>query len=196
MRLIKHMLPRSFSEDEVRDFLNNKDDPKTLDYYIRHIIDIRTEGGLTYEGHFHVTLQSHDDIKAHALRHIREIRNNKKAHPGKSPPLMFFTMHLFPHQYLPKCRTLGIVTKYALPVNITNPNAGKLTEYSYGPGAAHRYTRAEPPHMMQNKYMVIYRRSAWDRKSELKIKTVQDDENSPSDSPSDESGIVTATSST
>lgn len=163
------MLPRTFSPDEVKDFLANRNDPKTMDYYIYHLVNIKVEGGICHDGTFSISLSSSHNIKSEAFRHIKEIRNKKKAHPGKSDPLMFFAMHLFEGQFLPKCRTIGIVSKYSCNVEITNPIAGTTTTHSYGPSGTMKYQCLAPPTIHKSKYMVIYRRSAWDRKGELKI---------------------------
>lgn len=170
------MRSRSFNIDEVTRILVNRNDPKTMDYYLVRVMNLKTRYADMYSnGHMNFTIASDDIIMSEAIHQMMRYRHYINGRQSKNKEQLFFVLEMFEDRVLPKCRTLRIIGRHRFSTQLPNPIAGQAVPPPPGPRSAFFYQRYEPPYIAKSKQLCIYCRNNWDRKGELKINDNNDE---------------------
>lgn len=162
------MNSRHYTLDELTQLIQNRDNPKTMDYYLNKMLNI-FEGNddarvfSTHNGAFTANIRSNNPILEHAFVLLRRGANKN----------ILFVMRMFEEKIFPKSKTFKIVSRTTCPVYIVNPLAGQVTETKYSSGYLHRHV--EEPTKQHPKPLILYSKNNWDRKGMLTINSTKVD---------------------
>jgi hypothetical protein len=163
------MQSRQYSLTELSSLIQNKDNPKTMDYYFIKILNIfngENDNGYCYDslalnhgGVFAVSITSRHPVLSSALCLLKrgESKNNN----------LLFVMRLFENHLFPKSKTFRVISRTTCPVDIINPKAGQIEEFKYPSGYIQRSVQH---HFLQHpKPLMLYNKNNWQRKGTLNI---------------------------
>jgi hypothetical protein len=163
------MISRQYSLTELCSLIQNKDNPKTMDYYFNRMLNVFSydeEAGhntphiaLTYGGVFDVVIHSRNPTLSNASCVLKRGSNKNNN--------MLFVMRLFENHLFPKSKTFRVISRSTCPVNIINPLAGQVSETKYASGYVYR--TVQEPTVLHPKPLVLYSKNNWQRKGILNI---------------------------
>jgi hypothetical protein len=174
IRTRKCMYNQSVSCTKFAKMLDNRNNPKTMDYMFLELLDVRLQyhrysvkdddavGGIEYNGRLQIGVQSNNSILSEAFSQLNSV--NKK---NKTRGQVYFTMSIFKDQIFPKSRNFRIISRRSQSVTRSNPKAGETKQVKYGSGYVAHYV--EPNFFSELKPIILYCRNAWDRKTKIKI---------------------------
>lgn len=149
---------------DISNLLLNKDNPKSIYYYMYRLLDIENEHvKINWSGALYINIKS-SATRVHEAVYMTQ-RHNAKSKQGS----ISFILDLFPHQILPKSRLIKIISRKSMPVQVPNPKAGQTKEVKYGYNNQFTTHYPEPDFISADKHFIMYTRNMWDRKTELKI---------------------------
>lgn len=185
------MYAREINLGEYTRMLVNRNNPKTMDYFYFRIMRLSTDDAevayLNSGGEFTTRLQNRPEYLKDGAAYgdisdeNSEIGNfNLKVQRSRRDGVgvdVYFLMHLFAHQLLPKSRDFKLLYKAKAKAAIVNPKAGQPFHVR-APNGTILYTILESAISKPEKYWCLYQRNNWERMNAIKIK----DENFNKDS--------------
>lgn len=173
------MITRDYNLDECARILANRDNPKTMDYLMWHLIVCHLDHALTTrQGHFSVKIRSRNQKLATAFDVLETYAAGRYRYGASIAPSLvkaetMFVLNLLPEKILPKSRTLRIISKKYFAVPSLNPLAGQDIEHKVG---VYTYKTPQPLEIVNASFMYLYSRNKWDRKNALKLAEEEDEE--------------------
>ena len=163
--------PEELGLDDLQRILNNRDNPKTMDYYYFKLLNLKMytvchAGKIIELREDNTELRTALNCGVHIDRHFRSQSKETKIFLQSR---YAFTMRIFPTHIFPKSHLIKILNTRRADVNAPNPLAGKTTQRFYGPGNTLSYPVLEAPYVKFTKEMVNYVRSAKGRIKPLEL---------------------------
>jgi hypothetical protein len=158
------MYDRPYTLDDLTRLLVNRDNPKTMDYYIFRLLNLTYKDlGVDFDGQFKFNMFSSNPYISKSMtmcfRHSDRLSLSYKS---------LVVLPMFDKHKFPKCRSIKIVSSSVFYVDMINPNRGQTEEIqTYG---GFKFLRAQPDYLSFKKYYVCYAHGKWERRGELKVK--------------------------